>query len=178
MVSLHEIIKGLLRLSMAIRNPAPHDQIAHAKDYNFSGREIYDINHVRDKFRNHIDESLCDRLGRAITNRRHYLKYRDEHHQRLAEGLDLDDSRTEGARTSTIASSIAPQFLDGAYNADADDDAASESGRSRTTFGTLFESNAVRLQPPSMPREAENGDLFECPICFVIISVSNTQAWW
>ncbi|KAF2803296.1 uncharacterized protein BDZ99DRAFT_503332 [Mytilinidion resinicola] len=56
-----------------------------------------------------------------------------------------------------------------------DDDAYSDSGISQTTFGTSAteDPNAVehKLRRPPIPKEGRDGFPFECPFCFLIITV-------
>lgn len=84
---IKHVIARLLRLSVVIRNPTPH--------YHFSSRraaafmqssEPLDIRHVRDKFPK-LTEELAKRLRKALSVRRQYFRYREEHFKRLAEGL-------------------------------------------------------------------------------------------
>ena len=87
--SLAEINTCLMRLSMAIRNPAPHDQFKESAHINVSHFEQYDIQHVQDKF-SEASEYLAVRLGKAISRRRQYLSYREEHRQKLRRGVEED----------------------------------------------------------------------------------------
>jgi hypothetical protein len=87
---------SLFRLSMAIRDPAPTSQSSRTITVDKSFFEQHDINHVQSKFPN-CAEFLSERLGRAISGRRQYLSYREEHHKKLAkhvEKIGVEDSRT------------------------------------------------------------------------------------
>lgn len=64
-----EITTCLLRLSMAIRNPAPHDLFMESNQINTSYLESFDIGHVQAKFPG-AEEYLITRLGKAISRRR------------------------------------------------------------------------------------------------------------
>lgn len=183
----------LLRLSIAIRNPAPHDRFLRAKATTTKHNEPWDIQHARDKFPQ-ADPELAERLGKALSQRRQYFKYRESHHGRLAHGIGQigkdeksgeigdDDHKTE-TRTvfSTIASSL-PSHLRSPFHghpekepAVLDEDETSEAGVSQTSFAT---SNTTpdKLRIPKLPKEAANGP-FECQFCYMIISAPNSRAW-
>ncbi|KAF7538503.1 hypothetical protein G7054_g2862 [Neopestalotiopsis clavispora] len=110
LAEIGHILDCLLRLSATISNPAPHDQFQSRVGARLSELfEPYDVRHVQEKFKD-IDSSLAERLGRAVTMRRHYFRYRKEHHDKLSQGLG-DDHDTRGDKT-TIASSIPEQLKD------------------------------------------------------------------
>jgi len=76
---------SLMKLSMVIRNsPARDDYLKAASRYPFDAR--YDIGHVKEKYgaAKRSSDWLLERLGKAITRRRQYLKYREEHHTKLS----------------------------------------------------------------------------------------------
>ncbi|GAB7356902.1 hypothetical protein MBLNU459_g7761t2 [Dothideomycetes sp. NU459] len=153
--SLDEIIVGMLRLSMAIRSPAPYDQMKHSRAFDSSFWEQYDINHVRERFRNDVEDYLCDRLGRAITTRRRYLKYREEHHKKLTAGFDQDEdyaASRHGSHASTIASSLPLMLQRSPETADLAD-TASEGGHSGTTFDASSGVISASLYPPAIPEQ-------------------------
>lgn len=100
----HEIITCLLRFSMTLRNPARHDRLKQAAVTTTKHFEPHDINHVHEKFPD-APAYLYERLGKAISKHRQYFKYREEHHVKLAEGLD-DAEHGAGERPSTIATSL------------------------------------------------------------------------
>ncbi|KAH8743747.1 hypothetical protein F5883DRAFT_663651 [Diaporthe sp. PMI_573] len=99
------IIDCLLRLSVTISNPAPHDRFKSRAGGQVEYYEPWDIQHVLAKFPQ-IDKKLAERLGRALTRRRKYFKYREDHHCRLKEGLDGDNDGASKGRATTLASSL------------------------------------------------------------------------
>ncbi|KAK3896368.1 hypothetical protein C8A05DRAFT_20639, partial [Staphylotrichum tortipilum] len=114
-IDVKEAIDCLLRLSVAIANPAPHERVRTlglGPIEDMSYRETYDIGYVQDKFPA-ISDELATALGKALTRRRQFFKYRDAHRQRLGSGLDnareADTSRTEVV-PMTVASSL-PEHL-------------------------------------------------------------------
>ncbi|KAI0877118.1 hypothetical protein GGS24DRAFT_488134 [Hypoxylon argillaceum] len=146
-----DIVGCLLRLSVSIRNPAPHDHFMSSKFIDTSYFEEYDVEHVKTKLLN-VDPVLAHRLGKAISRRRQYFKYRETHHQKLNAGLDLDSTRSEAGVQSTVASSIPTALKD-----------------SKNTWPS-----SNRLEEEEI--EANYGP-FECPFCYMMISISTTIQW-
>ncbi|KAK3303045.1 uncharacterized protein B0T15DRAFT_538931 [Chaetomium strumarium] len=170
-----DVINCLLRLTVTIRNPAPHDRYIQAKDTDASYFEPYDVQHVRSKF-SEIEPWLEERLGKAISRRRQYLRYRQSHHQKLSRGLDQELDEGNGLEDETIASSI-PSHLKEGRNTDTSvlRDDGSDAGMSQTSYATSMASSD-RLTIPPLPKEAYAGP-FECPLCHMIIEVRDRRAW-
>lgn len=88
MASINDALNNLFRYSIIIRNNTKRDRYVKAAAAVGSSPfdESFDISHVEHKFpalgRKH-DRWLINRLGRAITQRRQYLKYCREHHNKL-----------------------------------------------------------------------------------------------
>ncbi|KAL6353696.1 hypothetical protein LRP88_13009 [Fusarium phalaenopsidis] len=191
-----EAIDCLLRLSVAIANPAPHDRfrkLGAGPSEDVSFYEMHDIGYVRDKFPK-ISAGLAEILGKSITRRRQFFKYREAHHSRLVAGLDslpreADTSHTE-VIPKTVASSL-PEHLK-ALNGDPgagviDEDGRSEMGMSQTSYATSagflaeelnghIQTPPPPLKVPPLPHAAERGT-FECPFCYRMISASTWAAW-
>lgn len=184
----------LLRLSITIRNPAPHDRFLRAKATSTKHNEPWDIQHARGKFPQ-ADFELVERLGKALSQRRQYFKYRESHHGRLAHGIGHigrdeepggigddggDDAKSETV-FSTIASSLPPHLRSPADGHPAkepavlDEDEISETGVSQTSFATST-STPDKLRIPKLPKGASDGP-FECKFCYMIISAPNCRAW-
>ena len=180
MSEVAEVVTCLLRLSMAIRNPAPHDQFMESGQINTSYFESFDIGHVQAKFPD-AEGYLVNRLGKAISRRRQYLKYRDEHHKKLAQGIEDVIVSTKTAPTeinpeSTVASSIPLDIKAPTTYIDLDEDVYSEDGLSQTSYATSA-NESTDNGPPPIPKEAQDGKPFECPLCFMIISIRNSHSW-
>ncbi|KAL2006429.1 hypothetical protein VTN00DRAFT_9097 [Thermoascus crustaceus] len=111
--------------------------------------------------------------------RRGYFKYREAHHSKLAQGLDFDSGKTEIVAQSTVASSLPLNVKIAGKSRPAldavDDDERSNTGVSQTSYATSV-ADPGRLQSPPSPKESENGP-FQCPCCYMMISVSNRAAW-
>jgi tetratricopeptide (TPR) repeat protein len=186
--NMADIVTCLMRLSMAIRNPAPHDQFKESVHIDTSHFEVSDIEHVRGKFPN-AEEHLVIRLGKAISRRRQYLRYRDEHRKKLEQGLQFPiPEATPGIIVvpiviapseiiqSTAASSIHFAIKAGSSAAGLDDQDYYEDTLSQTSYASSA-SDTTRLRPPPLPEQGQDGDPFECPLCFRLTSVRTVSAW-
>jgi hypothetical protein len=186
--NMADIVTCLMRLSMAIRNPAPHDQFKESVHIDTSHFEVFDIEHVRGKFPN-AGEHLVIRLGKAISRRRQYLRYRDEHHKKLEQGLQVPVPEATPSIIvvpiiiapsemiqSTVASSIPFAIKASSSATGLDDEDYYEDTLSQTSYASSV-SNTTRLRPPPLPEQGKDGDPFECPLCFRLTSVRTVSAW-
>lgn len=177
-----EVVNCLLRLSVSIRNPAPHDRLKSStgNKTNLRRYEVFDIQHVRSKFGS-LNDTIARRLGKAISKRREYFRYRESHHAKLSHGLESDLHHEELG--STVASSIPQQMKDPGVAAGThrmmmpvvDEDASSVLNMSETSFASSTGGNET-LRVPPLPKEAHRGP-FECPFCFMMIVATNTRLW-
>lgn len=188
--NMTEINSCLMRLSLAIRNPAPHDQFKESKQIDVTHFEAFDIEHVRGKFPS-APEYLILRLGKAISRRRQYLRYREEHRKKLEQGLPIQplpqetECMPEVVRTitapsekieSTVASSIPLAIKASTTSSNLDDIDYYEDTLSQTSYASSS-NDSSKLRPPPLPDAGQDGDPFECPLCFRFTSVRQTPAW-
>ncbi|KAF5879364.1 putative ankyrin repeat protein [Botrytis fragariae] len=174
---------NLLKLSMVIRNsPDRDDYLKAATRYGFDAS--YDIGHVREKHgsaKNSADW-LIVRLGKAITRRRQYLKYRNDHHGKLTR--DWDDVMINEEEDKTIALTKATTFVENTtavqtHGSDLGGSFGSQTSYEATTMG---ESTGV-LNVPSHPKMGfedvpfQFGSPFQCPYCLTEQVVKNRSAW-
>ncbi|OAA58663.1 Homeodomain-like protein [Cordyceps fumosorosea ARSEF 2679] len=172
----HEI-NCLLRLSVTIRNPAPHDQFK-----SRAGAEIvqhfkhWDMQHMQAKFPN-ADDWVKERLAGATSRRRQYLKYREDHTLRLTDGLE-EDAAVAAAdsveRATTLASSL-PEHLKGVQGPTEPLMSDNISEASGTSYATSV-SSTHRLRIPPLPAQHEDGPI-KCPFCHMFILVHNRSDW-
>ncbi|XPS98962.1 hypothetical protein M3J09_008149 [Ascochyta lentis] len=170
-VNVKTTITSLMRMSIAIRKPAPHDQFAHTitMDTDKTYHEPYDVQHVQAKFGNNAPY-LTERLGRAMSSRRQYLAYRERHCQKLSKGIEMlgfEDSKTEHTTNSTEATCMPTLEITG--NVDDDDETLSQ-----TSYAS---SVGKAIRTPHLPKEASKGEPYECPLCFSLIAIHTTAAW-
>jgi hypothetical protein len=185
--NMAEINGCLMRLSLAIRNPAPHDQFKESTQIDVAHFEVFDIDHVRGKFPQAAD-FLVLRLGTAISRRRQYLRYREDHRKKLEQGLKpLQEpaAPSQAAHTvtapsekieSTVASSLPLAIKASASMTDLDEDDYYEDTLSQTSYASSH-SDPARLRPPPLPEAGQDGEPFECPLCFRFTSVRQATAW-
>jgi hypothetical protein len=168
---IHEVTLCLLRFSMTLRNPARHDQMKESTSTSTHHFERFDIDHVQHKFPG-AQPYLHERLGRAISKHRQYFKYREEHHSKLAEGLD--DEMVKDERPSTIATSLNVPAPD--LPTSKGDELETESLYTATSFAPTTAGD-VTLRPPPLPEAGQDGAPFECPLCFSIVIVEDERSW-
>ncbi|RDW61415.1 hypothetical protein BP5796_11307 [Coleophoma crateriformis] len=185
---------SLMKMSMVIRkSPGRDDYLKAATRYNFDPR--WDIGHVKEK---HGDsrggsEWLLQRLGKAITRRRQYLKFRQEHYDKLSrddEGPVAPETQTttHSQAPRTLASTKATTFIQNEVpfvNTGQDMDMDTGSFATQTSYDvtTIGETSQDELRPPPQPQYAFPGVLFEfgepfiCPYCWTEEVVQNRAAW-
>ncbi|KAH7202523.1 hypothetical protein BKA60DRAFT_657595 [Fusarium oxysporum] len=167
-----EDINCLFRLSVSIHNPSPHDRFKKACLTDTSGYEPFDVQHVCNKL-SKAPKPIAERLGKAISRRRQYFKYRELHHDKLASGLELDD---KDQMQSTVASSLPKKLnMNEPISLEENVDDASDTGRSQTSWATSA-ANPERRKIPALPAGAENGP-FECPFCFMMVYIASRNHW-
>jgi hypothetical protein len=172
--SIKNTVTCLFRLSMAIRVPAPNTQSRSFITVDKSYFEHHDIQHVESKFPQ-AEKFLTERLGRAISGRRQYLSYREEHHQKLVKNVERighEEPRTEHTTNSTEASPM--PILDQAKVNTVMDDSFDFDTLSQTSYATSI--NATIRAPP-LPKEAKEKEHFECLLCYMIVSIHTTAGW-
>jgi hypothetical protein len=180
--SISEITTCLMRLSLSAEDPAPHDQFTQSTRITMDHFEAFDVSHVRTKFPN-AEEFLVVRLGKAITRRRQYLRYRRKNRRRL----DRDSNAALSEENTDTAQFLEnPNVITASHVPASNDDGSSSIGSYMTDYyeDILFQtsyssssSRATKLSPPTMPLESFDGKPFECPLCFRIITTSNDVEW-
>ena len=164
-------INCLFQMSMLVRKPARHDFYVLPQSREVLAFRPFDQAHVGEKYPE-ADQGLVERLGLAITLRRQYLRYRERHHAKLNQGLDIG---TEGSATPTVMLSDTVVTGVEPWHTDSQDKAPA-SPKSQTSYAPSMLAGGA-LVIPSPPKESSGGAPFECPYCFIIISVDGTQAW-
>ena len=198
MLDVGRAIDSIYRISTEFGRAKLKNRYDKSSNIDVSFYEPFDIDYVRQKFPN-AELFLVNRLGKAISKRRQYLRYRELHATKLSGGLpsgpivDTENPNiqvTEHQDTATILSeTTATTFVEGSEvgsEPSGIDNARLDSGVRRrvryiasiateTSYATSA-GNEGRVRMPSMPQEAATG-AFECPFCHKIISVSNTHSW-
>jgi hypothetical protein len=202
-------ITRLFRVSSLIRQAAPTDLFAKALSRNrYRFNDQFDIAHVGEKYPKLATEELAwlqKRLGRAITQRRHYLSYIQDHREKLEGMLTgeetpepvtsksqaptkqlqavklLPDSSSRPSTFFTKASSLAPgritpQMLAAEEESDPENDARSYTTISRSIDGDLDSSTTIRIPKLDELRTGSKKEV-ECPFCFRMEKFKNERVW-
>ncbi|KAI0411391.1 hypothetical protein F5X98DRAFT_383823 [Xylaria grammica] len=174
LADISHIVECLLRLSVTIKNPAPHDQFMSKVELDMmTAYEPYYIRHIMEKFPL-IERKLSERLGRAMAHRRHFFKYREDHHARLASGIDDDDSLGQSGDQTTVASPV-PSHLKDVAEEDPTINSDDPSVLSITSYASSLK-NSDELQVPQAPKEYPLGP-FLCPFCYLMIEIGSRNEW-
>jgi hypothetical protein len=120
------------------------------------------------------EASVLDCLGLAISQRRAILRYRERHHIKLGKGLGQAIEDQSDAVSTNISDTVATSFIEKPTTHVEFD---SQSFISQTSYAQTLLSGEEGMVLPPPPTEADNGTPFECPYCFVIISISGEKAW-
>jgi hypothetical protein len=169
--NITEINNCLMRLSLAIRNPAPHDQFKESTQIDSTHFEEFDVRHVQDKFPE-AEEYLVLRLGKAISRRRQYLRYRERHNERLQDPGALSEETG-----STVASSIPAAAKVITYTNPLTESDYYEDTPSQTSYASS-NNDASKLRPPRLPENGQDGNPFVCPLCFRFTSTPHSTGWY
>ncbi|KAJ8064828.1 hypothetical protein OCU04_007136 [Sclerotinia nivalis] len=128
---------NLLKLSMVIRSsPNRDDYLKAATRCRLDAS--YDISHVREKHGSakRIADWLIVRLGKAITRRRQYLKYREDHHGKLTR--NWDDVAIFEKEDKAVALTKATTFVENTTPAKNDGSELGGSFGSQTSYGATI----------------------------------------
>jgi ankyrin repeat protein len=197
--STKDTITGLFRLSIIIRKASPRDRFAKAlaaQQEPFDDR--FDIDHVSHKFPMlNIKEKewLKERVGKAITQRRQYLRYARDHRDKLArEPKDLWQPKDIGPRTtplpalsqasktyltrptSTLAPTVASTLLPERIAIEEED---SQDNQSRTSYAVSLgeDDDKSHLRLPSLAEVSKDATTFECPLCWTVQDIQRDSIW-
>lgn len=168
--SIKTTVTCLFRLSMAIRDPAPETQHRSTIMIDKSHFENWDVTHTRSKFPD-CGEYLQERLGQAISGRRHWLSYREEHHQKLIKNVELigiEAPKTQYTSNSTEATPLPVNRVSSFEVLDEND------ALSQTSYAP---SENATIRVPKLPKIAQEQEHYECPFCFMIVSIHDKKAW-
>ncbi|ETS78936.1 hypothetical protein PFICI_08789 [Pestalotiopsis fici W106-1] len=171
--SIARTVTCLLRLSITIQNPAPHDRFALSDITDTSHFEAHDMEHTATKYPS-SSRALAERLGKANSYRRQYFKYREARHIKMASVANYDPDGQ-----STEASSIAEQLKNQSNQEQdlpmIDEDKMSDGGLTQTSYATTV-SGFDRPRVPPLPAASQDV-AFECPFCFMMVSAHTRKSW-
>ncbi|TVY88148.1 hypothetical protein LAWI1_G005905 [Lachnellula willkommii] len=202
--SITDAINNLFRLSMIIRNNTSRDRYAKAAAAALSVPfdDAFDISHVEHKFpalKSKGKEWLVVRLGKAITQRRQYLRYCREHHHKISRehhpiprpqvmqpsgikpevvaGLTADARSAFSKLTSTLAPTQASTLL--LTSDQLPEEAPLEDSQSQTSYATSNgeDINSHKLRVIKLEDISRGASHFECPYCWQIQASKSQKTW-
>ncbi|RMY74336.1 hypothetical protein D0863_03298 [Hortaea werneckii] len=199
--ALPELISGLFKISILIRKNTNTDRyrksLISASHVPFNPE--FDIGHVGEKFpKTRRNRWLQERLGSAISQRRQYLRYSRDHHNRMShesqqKAFELETiqqshrspstyfSRQTLAPTSATSiataayrSSIDVQDLDREYDREYDDGASQASSTRSSKVSEICSDRAAIFDIHEVRKGTTE---FECPYCWGIVTVEKPRSW-
>ncbi|CAG8956660.1 hypothetical protein HYFRA_00012204 [Hymenoscyphus fraxineus] len=192
--AIHNSNAHLMKLSTVIRSsPACDDYLKAASRYPtyFNSRD--DIGHVKEKHGklDRCPDWLVERLGKAITRRRQYLKYREDHHGKLSKDreevpkevpISVDSSTDPIIVDPTKATSFIETRII-TERPPEDDTGSLDSLTSYDATSIGDEDTHANLTVPQHPTMAfegvpfKFGEPFQCPYCYTEQVVKDRAAW-
>ncbi|KAK7918485.1 hypothetical protein PG985_010359 [Apiospora marii] len=204
-------VGSLLKITVLIRKATPRDRFAKAMQGHNPFMDDFDIAYVAERYPKLAGPDtrwLCERLGRAITRRRQFLRYSRDHSLRISGNEDHQipqyqmehDGVHSGARTRSgtpsTASGMRTSYTSsyGAYThastkASTLDiaklrgvemmEAGNEETKSYVSAGSSFQMDKAdsALHLPTLEEVSQGKEVFECPICFDIQTISRETSW-
>ncbi|KAK1848137.1 hypothetical protein CCHR01_09253 [Colletotrichum chrysophilum] len=151
-----DVIDCLLQLDISTKKPTPLDRFVVYSTANEVAEEP-DVLVVRAKF-DGIDDYLLERLGGAMSRRRHYLKTNQSCHLNLVGGFYLRPcpDETESAEWSTLSNTYGDEGVE--------------------SDPEPLDVSQDDLEIPSIPTELYKR-LFQCPYCLRRVVVDNKDSW-
>ncbi|KAJ5207885.1 Zinc finger C2H2 [Penicillium cf. viridicatum] len=152
--ALRDTINNLFQMSMLIRQPAQHDRLLGTKRSDAVSYEQFDQRYVSDKYPQ-AGEDISKRLGLAISQRRAVMQYHGQ--------------------SAKLSDTIATEFVE--VSPAANDNLELLTVASQTSYAQTILNGAEGAVLPSPPKDSANRAPFECPYCFIIITIANRRAW-
>ena len=203
--STEDAISNLFRFSIIIRNNTNRDRYAKAAAAAIASPfdNQFDICHVEHKFpalAGRDQRWLVERLGKAITQRRQYLKYCREHHDKTARAPQNPEPVTVQMNPFGSSSVMSARLIPVArsdYSKPTSTLAPTQASTLILTSGQAIEEGVVEeIQPQtsyatSTDEDSSNATLsvikveevskglsqFECPYCWQIQNARSQKAW-
>ncbi|KAK5987005.1 hypothetical protein PT974_11120 [Cladobotryum mycophilum] len=178
-------IKTLFRIGVLVRKSAPDTRFERAlRSSKFVFPESFDVDYVKakhPKMSSKEHDWLAERLGKGITKRRQFIKYCRDHKARLAvDDVPLDIAlKAEAATTLRLSSkattlkfdTLLPELYVDVEEEEENDDTISFISTSTATSALSV------LKLPRLSDISQNGEPFECPLCFTLQSTKGEAAW-
>ncbi|KAJ5515112.1 Zinc finger C2H2 [Penicillium fimorum] len=173
--ALRDTINNLFKMSMVIRQPAPHDRLLGTKRSDTDFYEPYDRGHVMEKYPQ-AGEDILNRLGLAISQRRAVMRCRERHRIKPGQGLNHVIVDQVDGQSAIISDTVATELME--VSLAERNDLELLIVASQTSYAqTILKGAEGTTMLPSPPKDSADGAPFECPYCFVIITIANRRAW-
>jgi len=203
-----DVITSLMKTSIIIRDATPRDR--YVKAVTTTGQpftDLFDIAHVGQKFPRLDVEGrqwLKERLGKAITRRREYLRYCREHHDKFLDSNlnDVSSSQVLPHVDSSLLKTGLKDRVGSARSSPATAFASTEASTletyrlkpfekrfktipedlsdsySQTSYATSVHDNEGegKISPPSL-KDIATIFPFECPYCWSLQETKDEKAW-
>lgn len=178
---------NLLKVSVIVRKGIETDRYVKANASRYRMDPSFDIRHCYEKFhvnaRSPDEHWLAERLGKAITMRRQFLRYSAEHERRIAHVLPQRTGGSVPVPFSVHATSRPTQRETAASTIQLDDliekYAASTMGtQSISAASTHLERPGKEwMRVPDMGEISKGQGQFKCPYCYTIVAPKSRSAW-
>ncbi|KXH36710.1 hypothetical protein CSIM01_03104 [Colletotrichum simmondsii] len=166
-------LSALWSLKKSIRTPDPWYGSLSEELIDTSAYEAFDILHVSTEFKG-IEAYLAQRLGKALSRRRQYFKYRKALHERHSQPVDDQACNTTNIQQDTMASSI-PNRPQKVSESTICYDLSVFSSDEFVPLETR--ANDPTSSPiPDLPEEALDGP-FECQFCHMRVKTRSYHMW-
>ena len=174
---ISETITSLFRTADLVRSPVSKKEFIQAHQApRTQVPDAGDIRLVRQKYPKLGPGWLLERLGIAITNRRHLIKYLLAHKsQRQAEGIgsidDTGSATTSGFPFGKTTKSVGPKGSPASHG-------SGPGGAGGVALSPATGSTPSSAFPyPQLARLSPSGEPFECPACFTTQSFTSEESW-
>lgn len=207
---VQECVRSLLRLSILIRKSTPRSRWDRALQKSREPiNEQYDIRHVADKYpklRAPEQAWLLSRLGRAITQRRQFIRYCRDHKNELSSVADSSIDRDVGFETAEgsapaetvqqplsvarsdvmtveerrtqVSTQASTLQLEMLQPIRGDDDDGDDTNSVVSSVVSTDEAgDEDKLRLPTLQTVSGGREEFECPICFTMQSFRRERNW-
>ncbi|EKD15764.1 hypothetical protein MBM_05775 [Drepanopeziza brunnea f. sp. 'multigermtubi' MB_m1] len=192
--SVQDAIKNLFRFSIIIRNNTNRDRYAKAAASATANpfNEQFDVHHRKNRW-------LIERRGKAITQRRQYLKYCREYHDNTARGAEESRHETTGVQPAQLSKqpSARPMPISrSGFSKQPSTLAHTQASTLMLTSGQVLEEDTENTlsQTPYATSNDDQGSgatlsviklehvskelkQFECPYCWQIQTARTQKAW-
>jgi hypothetical protein len=177
--SIHIIISSLLKLAIAVRNPAPVDRYIKSRAIDMSFYKTHDLAYLEELYPG-IDVYLKERMAEATLQRRRFLEYSARHHFKLARDSSPEETEEEGDDAASLYAETTASSLPAPLRHESSTLEAAFDTRSERSSFTSYASSGMGTRPKVPPPPAHTvlgGDPFECPYCRLLISPQDTYTW-